>query len=483
MLRRTVRLLPALLLLPVTLFGSPIVAQGGLPTPIRHVVIIDQENHSFDNLLGLLCLQLGRCAGPMTINGTPIGLGQDPLTHATITIPLQPATDIVAASPHSHDAQVTAVDNGKMDGFNLMVENDQDCSQASGYTCYQAYQPDQIPNLATLVKNFVIADHTFQSDVAASWGAHLGLVAGTMDGFYGNNPCQNLPGLPRDCTTATLGPGWGCDSNRDALWTSPGAPAGTQPTFEPTCIPDSALPLANGGAYRPTPVQWVPTLMDRLDAARLSWRLYAGSGVATNSTGFQSGGYQWATCPSFADCLYTRQAKNMVNMTQVLDDAKGGTLPAVSIVTPTLGKSQHNFYSMKLGDNWIGQVVKAIEAGSDWSSTAIFITYDDCGCFYDHVAPPSVQLGIRVPMVIVSPYARRAFTDSNVASYASLLAFNEYVFGLQPLATADAKAYNFLGSFDFTQPGLAPVQMVTSSVSADELGYIRAHPGPDNDPT
>jgi hypothetical protein len=85
-------------------------------------------------------------------------------------------------------------------------------------------------------------------------------------------------------------------------------------------------------------------------------------------------------------------------------------------------------------------VVQAIESGPDWSTTAIFITYDDCGCFYDHVAPPSPELGIRVPMVVVSPFARRGFTDTNVASYASLLAFTEYVFGLQPLADADANA-------------------------------------------
>src|SRR5439155_1658622 len=91
---------------------------------------------------------------------------------------------------------------------------------------------------------------------------------------------------------------------------------------------------------------------------------------------------------------------------QVIDDATNGTLPTVSIVTPTNSKSQHNFYSMKMGDNWIGQVVQAIENGPQWSSTAIFITYDDCGCFYDHVAPPA-GLGIRVPMVIVSPYAKR----------------------------------------------------------------------------
>jgi phospholipase C len=127
-------------------------------------------------------------------------------------------------------------------------------------------------------------------------------------------------------------------------------------------------------------------------------------------------------------------------------------------------------------------VVSAIENGPNWSSTAIFITYDDCGCFYDHVAPPS-GLGIRVPMVIVSPWSRRNFTDSNTASFASLLAFIEHRFELQPLGAADANAYDFSNSFDFSHPKLSTITMVTSSVPADELLYIKAHPGPADDPT
>ena len=87
---------------------------------------------------------------------------------------------------------------------------------------------------------------------------------------------------------------------------------------------------------------------------------------------------------------------------------------------------------MAVGDNWIGQVVSAIETGPDWASTAIFLTWDDCGCFYDHVAPPT-GLGIRVPMIMISPYVKAGTTDSNVASFASVLAFTETVFGL-PIA-------------------------------------------------
>ena len=139
---------------------------------------------------------------------------------------------------------------------------------------------------------------------------------------------------------------------------------------------------------------------------------------------------------------------------------------------------------MKMGDNWIGQVVQAIENGPQWSSTAIFITYDDCGCFYDHVAPPA-GLGIRVPMVIVSPYAKRGFTDSNIASYASLLAFIEHTFGLQPLSKTDADAYDFSNSFDFSAPQLTTIPMVTSPETPEDLNYLKEHPRDpaDDDPT
>ena len=479
MFRQISKLLPAVALLAGTVslptsVASNTHAASTATSPISHVVVLMQENHSFDNVLGRLCVQSQRC------DGATVGL-----LHDGSAIALPAAKNIVPGAPHNVQAMTTAIDGGRMDGFDLMVTPDHDCA-GPDYDCYQAFDSSQIPDLAALALSFAISDRTFQSDLAASWGSHLGLVSATLDGFNGDNPCAGTqcPALAPQPAPVALGTGWGCDSHRDALWSR--ATDGRL-SYQPACVPDPTLPLANGGAYRSTDVRWVPTIMDRLDSAKLAWKLYAGSDKLPTSqqgSGFPENGYQWAICPTFADCLYTNQAKNLALASQVIDDATSGTLPAVSIVTPTNAKSQHNFYSMKMGDNWIGQVVQAIENGPQWSSTAIFITYDDCGCFYDHVAPPA-GLGIRVPMVIVSPYAKRGFTDSNIASYASLLAFIEHTFGLQPLSKTDAGAYDFSNSFDFSTPQLTTIPMVISSETPEDLHYMQEHPrDPDeNDPT
>src|SRR5205823_1884136 len=142
-----------------------------------------------------------------------------------------------------------------------------------------------------------------------------------------------------------------------------------------------------------------PTIFDRLDSISLPWRIYETV-------------YQWSVCPTFAKCLYGPQHTNMVPTGQVLDDAAHGTLPASSVLVPEGpggGTGQHPPHSMLVGDNWIARVVNALQQSPQWSSTAVFITYDDCGCFYDHVPPGTnpdgTDQGVRVPMVIISPYA------------------------------------------------------------------------------
>jgi phospholipase C len=237
-------------------------------------------------------------------------------------------------------------------------------------------------------------------------------------------------------------------------------------------------------------VPFVPTIMDTLDTAGLSWRFYGGRPVTgpppTGGQGDASGnstGYGWAICPTFARCL-NRSPSPMAATTQFATDAAAGSLPNFSVVTPTQLNSQHNGDSMTVGDNWIGSVVSAVENGPDWSSTAIFITWDDCGCFYDHVAPPA-GVGIRVPMLIVSPYARAGHTDSTPASFASVLAFTDSVFGLPPItaATWDATAYNYLGSFDFAQAPLARAKMATSVITPAMARAVQANPADPDDPT
>ena len=428
---------------------TPIIA----PTPIKHVVVIYQENHSFDNVLGKLCVTNRRCNG----------VTQGTLPNGDV-IPLSKADDVVLGIDHNMHTQKVAVNGGKMNGF----ANIPACTEAKHYACYTQYYPDQIPNLATLARRFVISDRTFSMNPIASWGAHLELVTAQLDGFTGALPV-------RTPATGDL-KGWGCDSNRDAAWR---ATPTAQTRMVPSCVPDFSLnPLRYpyGGAYRQTPVQYVPTIMDRMNEAGLGWRIYASEGPGIGS-------YGWAICPTFAECLY-KQRKRMVPSERVITDASHGSLPALSLVMPEGSNSQHNFDSMLKGDNWIGNVVGAIQDSPDWAHTAIFITYDDCGCFYDHVRPPFSGWGLRMPMVIISPYAKPRYTDSHGATFVSMLAFTEHVFGLDPLSTRDANAYDYGDAFSFDKPPvLRAPKMTRSHISKREREYLKAHPGPPDDPT
>lgn len=325
------------------------------------------------------------------------------------------APDIVPQVDHSVLAQQNAIDGGAMNGWAKI----QGCA-APTYACISYYTPAQVPNLTSLATNFAISDATFSEADSPSWGGHLYAVAATTDGFLGNNPAPER-----------AGPGWGCNSNKTSAWVN----SASKVVQEPSCIPDPALPNPNGGAFKATPVSYVPTIMDRLDAASLSWKLYA----TTSGPKTGGGSYNWATCPSFAECLDTSQRNNLVATDQILTDAAAGTLPAFGLLLPGDDKvdanaSQHNGTSITVGDNWIGKVVTALENSPEWSSTVLFITYDDCGCFYDQVAPgknPDLsQEGTRVPVVIVSPYAVSGYVDTKPTTFAGILAYVEQNFGL-----------------------------------------------------
>jgi len=417
------------------------------PTPIRHVIVIYQENHSFDETLGDWCNTFTppRCdgyTGSVTLkDGSVVAMQQSP--------------DVVPSVAHEVGPQKAAIDGGKMDGWNLL----QGCTAASHYGCLTYYTPSQIPNLTALATAFAVSDRTFSMADSPSYGGHLYAVAGSLDGFTGS--------IPQKDPTVKPGPGWGCDSNKQTNWVDPST---HKTVLEPSCVPDPSLAgVANGGAYRPTSVQYIPTIMDSLDAAGLSWHFYAASAS-------QPKNYVWAVCPSFAECLDTPQEQQVVPTPNILKDAAKGTLPNLSLVLPgggaASGASQHNGASMLTGDNWIGRIVSAVENGPDWDSTAIFITYDDCGCFYDHVPPgknPDGTLqGPRVPMVIVSPYAKAGYTDSRPATFASILAYEEYVFSLAPLGPNDAVAYAFSNSFDYAQPPLDGIPMRQSVIPPGE---------------
>ena len=227
--------------------------------------------------------------------------------------------------------------------------------------------------------------------------------------------------------------------------------------------------------------------MDRLDAAGLPWKIYGATheqAVQPASTS-NSNGYGWSICPSFAGCLDTSQDANLVSSGNFQHAALNGHLPAFSVVTPggpSFTDSCHNGMSITACDNWAGSLVSAAENGPDWDSTAVFITWDDCGCFYDQVPPPAglnadgTAAGPRVPLIIVSPYARPGYTDTTATTFAGILAYTEHNFGLAPLAANDAAAYDFSAAFDYSQAPLKPVPMTSRRLpySARHLHLTRA---------
>jgi phospholipase C len=404
-------------------------------SPIQHIVLIMMENRDFDHVFGYLCVQDARC------DGATEGRKSD-----GSIIPLRKASDLARDVDHSPLAQETAIAGGGMNGFDLITG----CRDFQSNDCYVQYQPEQIPNEAALVRAFAISDRTFENDLDSSWVSHLQLISAWRGGFAGNNP------------KVGSGLGWGCDSLRDAKW---------QPSvqdlsiYEPACVPSTD----GSGAYRETPVPWMPSILDRMEQAGTSFTLYTPT--------IEMLGYQRALCPSFANCLYGEQAQHMVSLRQFTPDARAGHLPAVSFLIPDAERSQHPPASMLVGDNWIGDQLRAVMQGPDWATSAVLITWDDCGCFYDHVPPPEGSgFGVRMPMLIVSPYAIHGYTDSNLASFSSMLALVEHTFGLAPLGTQDATAYDYGDSFDYSQRPQPPISMVTSVVPAWELRWLRAHP-------
>jgi phospholipase C len=445
--------------------SAPVTGQTGTTSapasPIRHVVVIFLENQTFDSALGFWCRQRpGRCPG----GGMPSSVT---LSNGVVVTPHQlPGT--VPQVDHTVAAQKAAINGGKMNGW----QNIKGCGAAAGYACIGGYKPGLVPNLTKLARSFAISDRTFSMAASPSWAGHMAIAAASQNHFYGDNPLSSTFPPPA---------GWGCDSRRVALWV---APDGTR-RLVPSCVPDPSLDPSrypNGGAFEPTPVSFIPTIMDRLRAARLSWKIY---GSVKGQTGYGA----WDICPTFAECLDTGQNANLVPDAQFLTSAAAGTLPAFSVVTPggpDFWKSCHNSGSITACDNWTGQLVQAVMNGPNWASTAIFITFDDCGCFYDQVPPPlapdGTREGPRVPLIIVSPYARPGYTDTTPTTFTGILAYTEKNFGLAPLSANDASAYSFKNAFNYSQPPLRPTPM-TSRPLPPSARHIHVTKAMLNDPT
>ena len=374
---------------------------------IRHVVIIMQENRSFDSFFGTFP---GADGIPMS-NGVPTVCVPDPFAHHCVR-PFHTAADLNLGGPHDHSDAVRDINHGKMDGFIKSAHGGRKLACAAHFDApacsYAQDQPQavmgyhdqrELPNYWAWAKAFVLQDHMFESDTSWSMPMHLYMVSGWSAKCSKKND-------PMSCRPAIQAPG-----------SPPGEPQNTT-----GAIPD----------YAWTDLTWL------LHKDHVSWGYYVFNGTQPdcgNGAMFcqavpmnaKTPGI-WNPMPYFDTVRIDRQLGNIRPFREFLAEAKAGTLPAVSWVTPTQKVSDHPPALLSNGQTYVTGLIDRIMRSPDWSSTAIFLAWDDWGGFYDHVRPPKVDAqgyGLRVPALLISPYARKGYIDHQVLSFDAYLKFIE----------------------------------------------------------
>jgi len=369
---------------------------------IRHIVFVVKENRTFDNYFGTFPGADGATTGRLSTGRViPLGHAPDVTPH-----------DI----DHSYQAAVEAIDGGAMDKFDLIAGG----KDLLGYT---QYTENDLPNYFAYARNFVLADAFFSSLKGPSFPNHLYTV-GAQSGRAINNP-SNSQGR------------WGCDS-----------PVNSRvQTLDDDDKPD-------GGVY---PCFDFDTLADRLEEKGLSWKYYA--------PGEGQSGYIWSALDAIRHIRLTSLwEQHVVPTEQFVQDARNGDLPAVSWLVTSAGQSEHPPASVCVGENWTVEQLNALMEGPEWGSTVVFLTWDDFGGFYDHVPPPVADnfgFGPRVPLLIISPWARRGYITHTTLEFSSVLKFIEERFELDPLTERDEDANDLFDSFDFDHHPARPLILTT----------------------
>ncbi len=343
--------------------------------PVRHVVDIMLENHSFDNLFGRLAGANGIPAGTTFPNPTVPGARVGPLLAPPDQGSVGPNLDNSRAN---EEAAMDRQPNGTfgMDRFTV--------TPYEGLASITIFPPSVDPNLQFLGQHYALAEANFQPEIAPTTPNVLAALAGASDGWYAN----------------------------------------TDPPASDT--------------FR--------TIFDQLQAAGHSWDIFYGVSPSLLK------GTVW---DRLMPAGHTNQ---LVSTTSFVAEAGAGRLPDFSFVRPGFGYSEESPEDTSMGDAWLGQLVLAVMKGPDWPSTAIFVTYDEGGGFWDHVSPPQVDsagYGTRTPMVVISPYTP-AELISQTTTNLSVLSFMQALWHLPALDATNARAPNLLKYFDFNRPPRAP---------------------------
>ncbi len=363
---------------------------------IEHIVFIVKENRTFDNYFGTFPGADGATTGRIH-------------TDEIIALSRQPDR-LFHDIGHSFQDAVKAINGGRMNRFDQI-------SGGGDRSGYSQYLEEDIPNYWAYARYFTLADAMFSSLTGPSFPNHLYTVAAQSGGAI-NNP--NSPGV------------WGCDSPKGTL----------------VQVMDD-----QGMMTRVYPCFDFKTLADSLEEAGISWKYYA--------PGIGQSGFIWSALDAISQIRFSPLwEEKVVSDTQFETDALNGDLPAVSWLVVGSGKSEHPPASTCIGENWTVQQLNAVMQGPLWRSTAVFLTWDDFGGFYDHVPPPVVDgfgFGPRVPLLIISPYAKHGHISHTVYEFSSVLKFVEERFGLEPLNERDYLANDLLDSFDFHRRPLRPL--------------------------
>lgn len=375
---------------PSAATSAPVLStQNAQPSPIQHVVIIMQENRSFDNLFN----------GFPGADTAQAGMNK----HVLITlrpVSLSEGRDV----DHSHTSWWLDWDQGKMDGF--AHEGGSDPTLPYAYV-----PPSETQPYWDLAERYTLGDRMFQSNTGPSFVAHQYMIAG-QSGETSENPTGGV---------------WGCDARPSARVALVG-PNGTD------------LP----GVF---PCFDYITMADLLDAKGISWKYYA--------PGTRDSYYVISAFQAIRHIRFGRDWKSNVISpeTSILTDIAKGRLAQVTWVVPTFNHSDHPG-SLPEGPDWVASLTNAIGKSPFWNSTAIFISWDDWGGWYDHVPPPQVDkmgLGFRVPLIVVSPYARRGYISHVTHEASGFLSYIEANFGLPSLGSRDSRADAFADCFDYDQ--------------------------------
>jgi phospholipase C len=384
-------------------------------SPIRHIVIVVQENRTFNDFFATFPGADGTITGMIEKSAAC----KIPKTE-TISLkesPLATGRDFV----HVYGGFATARNNGKVDGFDVVRDD-------AGPECTAPYQytdPSQIQPYWDLAEQYTLAEHMFTTQGDSSFTAHQDLIAGGTVVPGTNMALVNFPTCGGNCY-------WGCDA--------------PQTTKTSLITFDGSWAKYQGKG--PFPCMTYETIATLLDSQGISWKYYL-------PPARQNFGKLLSAFDAIKAVRYGPDWQNVVSpQTQILKDAANGELADVSWVIPDLPDSDHPGTGQDKGPSWVAAVVNAIGESSYWNSTAIIIVWDDWGGLYDNLNPPQLGyggLGFRVPAIIVSPYARAGYISTTQYEFGSILKYMENNWDLGSLGTSDQRAASIIDCFNYSQ--------------------------------